>query len=139
MLTDKDSLIVWGYKLAPYLVEVEYGWNKVWGSDTGRNTLNGEYSGTMIGIAPKLKLTFGKLTREEIELISPILNSATQPVKYYDPDLKRINEMNTYTGDWSTLQKTTFSQVARAGKSFSISLIAKKPRQPVAVVPGEFI
>ncbi len=139
MLIDKDSLIVYGYKLAPYLVNIEYGWNKTWGSDTGRNVLNGEYSGTMIGIVVKLKLTFGKLTREEIEFLSPILNSAVQPVKYYDPDLKRIEEINTYTGDWSTRQTTTFSQVARAGESFEISLIAKKPRKPVAVVPGEFI
>lgn len=138
MLIDKDSLIVYGYKLAPYLVEVEYGWNKIWGKDTGRN-MKASMTGSLMGIVPKLKLTFGKLTRQQLEMISPILNSAWQPVKYYDPDLKRMNEMITYTGDWATLQKTTFSQVARANSSFSISLIAKDPRPPVAVVPGEYL
>lgn len=138
MLIDKDALIVYGYKLAPYLVEVEYGWNKIWGKDTGRN-LKASMSGSLMGIVPKLKLTFGKLTRQQLEMISPILNSAWQPVKYYDPDLKRMNEMTTYTGDWATLQKTTFSQVAKANSSFSISLIAKDPRPPVTVVPGEYL
>ena len=138
MLTDKDALIVYGYKLAPFLVDVEYGYNKIWASDTGRN-MKASMSGTLLGIVVKLKLTFGRLTREQIELISPILNSASQPVKYYDPDLKRINEITTYTGDWATLQKTTFSQVAKANESFSISLIATDPREPVEVTPGEFI
>lgn len=138
MLIDKDSLIVWGYKLAPYLVEIEFGWGKAWGSDTGRN-LKASFSGTYFGYVPKIKLTFGNLTQHQIELISPILNSATQPVKYYNPDLKRIHEITTYTGDWTTMQKTTFSQVARAGKSFTVSLIGRDPIKPVAVTPGEFI
>lgn len=138
MLIDKDALIVYGYKLAPYLVDVEYGWNKLWGGDTGRN-MKGSTSGTLLGIVVKLKLTFGKLTQQQLELISPILNSAFQPIKYYDPDLKRMNEITTYTGDWATLQKTTFSQVARANESFSISLIAVDPRPPVPVVPGEYL
>lgn len=138
MLIDKNSLIIWGYKLAPYIVQVKYGQNKVWGSDTGRN-LAFSFSGTYGGIVDKLKITFGRLTKEQIELISPILNSASQPIKFYCPDKKGIYETTTYTGDWETGQRVTFSQVAKAGESFDISLIAKRPRNPEPVVPGEFI
>ena len=87
MLTDKDALIVYGYKLAPFLVDVEYGYNKIWGSDTGRN-MKASMSGTLLGIVVKLKLTFGRLTREQIELISPknwkICRSAQKQLKLWN-------------------------------------------------------
>lgn len=37
MLINKDSLGVNGINMAPYLTEVEYGYNKLWGKDSGRN------------------------------------------------------------------------------------------------------
>lgn len=127
MLIDKDSLKVDGENYAQYLVEVEYGYYKIWGSDAGRN-LAFEQVGTLGGIFPKLRLTFKKLTQKELETIAPKLDAATQMVTYYDPVLKRMYEMETYTGDWSTLNKNTFTNVARANESFQISFIARKKR-----------
>jgi hypothetical protein len=127
MYTDKDSLIIDGINMGQYITEVEYGYNKLWASDSGRN-LAGVQSGTLIGTFPKLKINFIKLTREELELIAPILDKATQNVTYYDPVLKRITTMSTYTGDWATLNRNTFTNVARANESFSISFIARKKR-----------
>lgn len=127
MFIDKDSLIIDGINMGQYITEVEYGFNKLWASDSGRN-LAGTQSGTLIGIFPKLKPNFKKLTREELELIAPILDKATQNVTYYDPVLKRMTTMSTYTGDWATLNRNTFSNVARANESFSISFISRKKR-----------
>ena len=127
MFTDKDSLIIDGINMGQYITEVEYGYNKLWSSDSGRN-LAGSQSGTLVGIFPKLKLNFIKLTQQELELIAPILDKATQNTTYYDPVLKKMTTISTYTGDWATLNKNTFSNVARANEPFQISFIARKKR-----------
>lgn len=127
MFIDKDSLVVDGIKLGEYVTEVKYGFNKIWAEDSGRN-LAGTQSGTLIGIFPKLEVTFKKLTREELERLAPILDKATQNVTYYDPVKKELYTMSTYTGDWSTLNRNSFENVARANEDFSISFIARKKR-----------
>ena len=127
MFVNKDSLIINGVNMGQYITEVEYGYNKLWAKDSGRN-LAGTQSGTLIGIFPKLKVNFIKLTQEELELIAPILDKATQNVTYYDPVKKKAITMSTYTGDWATLNKNSFEDVARANESFSISFIARKKR-----------
>lgn len=127
MFIDNESLIIDGISMGKYITEVEYGYNKLWASDSGRN-LAGTQSGTLIGIFPKLKVNFRKLTKEELELIAPILDKATQLVTYYDPVLKRNYTMSTYTGDWATLNRNTFENVAKANESFSISFISRKKR-----------
>ena len=88
----------------------------------------GTQSGTLIGIFPKLEVSFKKLTREELETIAPILDKASQNVTYYDPVKKGLYTMSTYTGDWATLNRNTFSNVARANETFSISFISRKKR-----------
>lgn len=127
MFIDKNSLIVNGVNFAEYVTEVKYGYNKLWAEDSGRN-LAGTQSGTLIGIFPKLEVSFKKLTREELETIAPILDKSTQNTTYYDPVKKGLYTMSTYTGDWATLNRNTFSNVARANESFSISFIARKKR-----------
>lgn len=128
MFLDKDSLFINGVNLGQYLVEVEYGYNKTWGKDSGRNLL-AEMSGSFLGVVVKLKLTFGKLTQQELELLAPILDSAWQQTTYYDPVKKQNITIDTYTGDWATLNKSTFVNHARANESFSISVIAVRPRR----------
>ena len=132
MFLNKDSFQIKkgndGYlSIGKYLTQIEYGYNKLWANDTGRN-LKGKTTGTLLGIVVKFKLSFGELTQEELELISPILNSAFQTTKYYDPDTKGYLEIETYTGDWATLNKNSFSNLARANESFEISVIATTPR-----------
>lgn len=127
MFINKDSLTIDGINIGQYITEVEYGYNKLWASDSGRN-LAGVQSGTLIGIFPKLKINFIKLTQKELELLAPILDKATQEVSYYDPVLKRMTTMSTYTGDWATLNRNTFTNIARANESFTISFISRKKR-----------
>lgn len=127
MYIDKNSLIINNVNMGQYLLEVEYGYNKLWSSDSGRN-LAGTQTGTLIGIFPKLKLTFRELTKAELEIIAPILDAASQSTTYYDPVKKAATTMITYTGDWATTNKNIFSNVANANESFSISVIAVSRR-----------
>lgn len=127
MFINKDSLTINSVNMGQYLTNVEYGYNKLWSNDSGRN-LSGTQTGTLIGIFPKLKLTFRELTKDELEVIAPILDAPSQSTTYYDPVKKQATTMTTYTGDWATTNKDTFTNVANANESFSISVIAVSRR-----------
>lgn len=93
------------------------------GSDTGRN-LKGKFTGTLVGVFPKIILTFRKLTKEEMNIIAPILDSSTQTLQYYDPKSNANKTISTYTGDWSYENK----RIATKNESFECSFIARERR-----------
>ena len=125
MYIDKDSLIVNNVNLGQYILEAKYSYNKLWSSDSGRN-LAGTQSGTLIGIFPKITVQFRKLTQAELETLAPILDSARQAVKYYDPNKKAMTTMTTYTGDYEVVNKGIVGHVKNEG--FQISFISTKRR-----------
>ena len=112
--------------MGQYLTEAKYAYNKLWSSDSGRN-LAGVQSGTLVGIFPKLILQFRKLTKSELEVVVPILDSATQTVTYYDPNKKTNVTMTTYTGDYEITNKTRIG-TTRKNEGFSCSFIAISKR-----------
>lgn len=128
MLRYNGDLIVNNTNIVPYLTDIKFGYNKIWGKDTGRNTLSGKWSGTIIGIFPKITCTFGSLTQQQIEDLVPILDSEQQTITYYDPKKKALRTMTTYTGDYELSQRCLFSDVAQAGQPFDISFIAEEKR-----------
>lgn len=123
MFLDKDSIIVNSVSLGQYIVSAEYQYNKLWASDSGRN-LAGKQSGTLIGIFPKIIVTFRKLTQEEMELLVPILDSASQSLTYYDPLKKQNITIDTYTGDYNFTNKNIIGQNGHKNEGFNISFIA---------------
>lgn len=125
MYIDKNSLIVNNINLGQYILEAKYSYNKLWNSDSGRN-LAGTQSGTLIGIFPKIIVQFRKLTKIELETIIPILDSARQTVKYYDPNKKAMTTMTTYTGDYEIDNKGIIGHIKN--ESFQISFISVKRR-----------
>ena len=84
-------------------------------------------SGTLLGIFPKIILQFGRLTKTQLEVIAPILDSANQTVTYYDPNKKASVTMTTYTGDWENTNKHIISGNA-TNEGFSCSFIAVRKR-----------
>lgn len=122
MIIDKDSIQVNGVKLAQYLVDAKFGYHKIWSDDTGRN-LAGSMVGTLMGTFPKVTVTFRKLTRAEIELLAPILDSPRQSFTSYDPTLHRAVTRDTYTGDWEYNTHNTFSNIAKPLEQFTIAFI----------------
>lgn len=125
MYIDKNSLIVNNVNLGQYILEAKYSYNKLWSNDSGRN-LAGTQSGTLIGIFPKIIVQFRKLTKIELETIIPILDSARQIVKYYDPNKKAMTTMTTYTGDYEIDNKGIIGHIKNEG--FQISFISVKRR-----------
>lgn len=126
MFLNKNSIIINGVNMGQYLVEAKYQYNKLWGSDSGRN-LAGVQSGTLVGIFPKIILQFRKLTKAELEIIVPILDSASQTVTYYDPNKKANTTMTTYTGDYEITNKTRIG-TTRKNEGFSCSFISVRKR-----------
>ena len=112
--------------LGQYLVEAKYGYNKLWANDSGRN-LAGTMSGTLLGIFPKLVLQFGRLTKSQLEVITPILDASSQSVQYYDPTKKATVTMTTYTGDYEVANKHIINGNA-TNEGFSCSFIAIRKR-----------
>lgn len=124
MFINKDSIMINNVSMGQYILQAKYEMNKLWASDTGRN-LAGKMSGTLIGIYPKIILTFRKLTQAEMNIVAPILDSASQSVTYYDPSKNQNVTMSTYTGDYSYINKN----IAGKNDSFECSFIAKERRQ----------
>lgn len=127
MFIDKNSLKVNNISIGQYITNVEYQYNKLWGSDAGRN-LAGTQSGTFLGVYPKIVVTFRKLTKAELEYLTPILDSPYQTVTYYDP-LKKANiSMSTYTGDYSVANNNIIGQNNHKNEGFQISFISVSRR-----------
>lgn len=126
MFIDKNSLIINGINFGQYIVQAQYSYNKLWSSDTGRN-LAGTNTGTLIGIFPKIILQFRKLTKAELEVIIPVLDSPTQTLTYYDPYKKANTTMTTYTGDYEIVDKKIITANSK-NEGFSCSFIAVSRR-----------
>lgn len=126
MFLNKDSIIINNVSMGQYILEAKYGYNKLWASDSGRN-LAGVQTGTLIGIFPKIILQFRKLTKSELEIVVPILDSANQTVTYYDPNKKQSVTMTTYTGDYEISNKGIITG-NRKNEGFTCSFIAVRKR-----------
>ncbi len=123
MFINQDSIRINNISMGQYLLSAKYEYNKLWGSDTGRN-LKGKFTGTLVGVFPKIILTFRKLTKDEMNIIAPILDSSTQTLQYYDPKSNANKTISTYTGDWSYENK----KIATKNESFECSFIARERR-----------
>lgn len=127
MYIDTNSIIINGISMGQYITQAQYGYHKLFGEDTGRN-LNGDFSGSLTGIFVKLILQFQPLTKSELEIVAPILDSARQTVTYYDPVKKANVTMTTYTGDYEVINKNIISGSSK-NEGFSCSFISVSKRR----------
>ena len=97
---------------------------KLWSSDTGRS-MTGENKGTLIGIFPKITVTLGRMSEEDMSAIINLTNQAGADVKYYDVGSKSLVTASFYFGDVSS-ELERQSTMYHKGTSFSI--IANKKR-----------
>lgn len=127
MFINKNSLKVNNISLGPYITSAEYQYNKLWGSDSGRN-MAGTQSGTFLGVYPKIVVTFRKLSKTEFEYLVPILDSPYQTITYYDPNKKANINMATYTGDYNVVNNNIIGNQDHKNESFQISFISVSRR-----------
>lgn len=124
MLIDKESLIIDDIKMAQYLTKAKFGYHKIWSSKSGRN-MAGVNSGTLVGIFPKITMTFRKLNDEEIGIILSLFNKTENKVTFYNPDLKKkIVNMSCYSND-QEMDQDYLGKI----KGYSSAVIANEPRE----------
>ena len=123
MFIDKDSIYMNDISMGKYLTQVKFGYYKIWSSDSGR-TLSGKMTGTLIGIFPKIIMSFRSLTTEELIYLAPHFDNARQIVKYMDPNKNTQLTMETYTGDWEIVYKNMSK-----GQAFDLSFISVDRRK----------
>lgn len=101
MFTDKNDIYINSINMAPFLTNLKFQYSKVWGDDTGRNSLSAIFSGTFKGVNIKIVLTFKRnLKPNELNILSPVFNAPSQTVKYRHPETNSIREFTSYSGDW---------------------------------------
>ena len=125
MFINKESIRLNNISMGQYLLSAKFEFNKLWGSDTGRN-LAGKMTGTLVGIFPKITLRFRKLTKAEMNIIAPILDSENQTLQYYDPTKDDIETITTYTGDWNYENKKVVD--SKNDSSFECAFISTEKR-----------
>ena len=123
MFLNKDSIYMDGISMGQYLTQAKYGYHKIWSSDSGR-VLSGKQTGTLIGIFPKLTMSFRSLSKEELELLASHFDSARQTIQYDDPNKKEKISMETYSGDWEIVYK-----YIGKGEPFDLAFISTERRK----------
>lgn len=124
MLLNKNGFKIDGVNFAQYLEKITYGRHKIWSSDTGRNNLSGKYTGTLVGTFPKFTLSFGPLTKAQLEYVTPYLEKAQQTITYYSNKAKANKTITTYSGDYEYTNQNTLDNVDE-NEPFEISFIAR--------------
>lgn len=123
MFLDENSIIMDNIKMGQYITQAKFGYHKLWSGDSGR-TLSGKQTGTLIGIFPKITMSFRALTEDELEFLAPHFDNARQSIKYMDPNKKSQTTMETYTGDWEIIYK-----YMKKGQGFNLSFISVDRRR----------
>jgi hypothetical protein len=98
--------------MGQYLSSVKYGYHKLWDEDSGR-AISGKMVATLKGLYPKLTLSFKPLTKSQVEAIAPILDSAYQKTRYYDPNKNDYITIDTYSNDWEVNNKNIIDYAMR--------------------------
>lgn len=100
MYISKDSLIINNINVGKYITEATFGFYDTWSSDTGFNTLSGNFVGTFKGTYPKITIKFAKsLSIDDLKtLTTSIFRTTSQTIIYDDPDGTR-KTITTHKGD----------------------------------------
>lgn len=109
----------------PKLINYDVAYNKLWGSDTGRD-MAGENKGTLVGIFPKLQVEIGSLNKDEMKQFLQKANKAELTISWYDVEIDGIRSAQSYyINDYTISLKNTKTMKYKA---FSFNLIPNKKR-----------
>lgn len=112
----------------PGIIDLIPGPEPLWGDGTGRNTMDGHYSGTFIGYFTTLELKFGIVSDSEFNLIKQLLEHPfLQNIKFtLEKDMGEYKQGDLYTEDFYNGQAIKSSPLACGGywSEFSVVLTA---------------
>ncbi len=123
----KQKLIVNNIQV-PGITEIVPGPEPLWGDGTGRNAMNGHYSGTFVGYFTTLEIKFGKVTDDEFNLIKQLLEHPfIQNVQFaLEKDMGDYKQGDLFTEDFYNGQAIKSNPLACGGywEEFSVVLTA---------------
>lgn len=112
----------------PGIVRLTPGPEPLWGDGTGRNTLDGHYSGTFVGYFDTLEIEFGIVSDEEYNLIKKLLEHPfLEDVQFsLEKDMGDYNQGDLYSEDFYNGQaiKSTLLPCGGFWEGFSVTLTA---------------
>ena len=111
------------------LLSYEVSYNKLWNSDTGRS-LTGAFSGKLVGIFPKLKITIRAQGKDDRAIILKAFNRDFDNVTYYDPWHKSNKTKQFYFGDISTEITKAVTEGKLKYGSMDVELVATTKLSP---------
>ena len=68
------------------------------------------------------------MSKEDLEIISPIIDSQEQTLQYYDPNFKKMVTLQTYTDSYEYLDKNIIQDRIK-NESFEVAFISRKKRE----------
>ena len=112
----------------PGIVKLTPGPEPLWGDGTGRNTLDGHYSGTFIGYFTTLEIEFGIVKDEEFNLIKKLLEHPfLEGVQFsLEKDMGNYKQGQLYTEDFYNGSAIKSSPLPCGGywEGFTVTLTA---------------
>ena len=116
----------------PGIVKLTPGPEPLWGDGTGRNTLDGHYSGTFIGYFTTLEIEFGIVSDQEYNLIKKLLEHPfLEGVQFaLEKDMGEYKQGDLFTEDFYNGAAIKSSPLACGGywEGFTVTLIANVRR-----------
>lgn len=123
----KPKLIVSNTQV-PGITELTPGPEPLWGEETGRNALDGHYSGVFIGYFTTLEIKFGIVSDEEYNLIKKLLEHPfLEGVQFsLEKDMGEYKQGDLFTEDFYNGQAIKSTPLACGGywNGFSVVLTA---------------
>lgn len=123
MIYSGDLIKISGNKI-PAITNYKVGRNKLW-KDADRN-MAGDVRATLIGIFPKIELSIGYTTQEEMAKLCQILDQDYFMVEYFDVRVQGTTTASYYAGDYAT---EILSKSKGLYKPFTVSLVPVSKRR----------
>ena len=95
----------------------------LWGSDAGRNSNSGKYSGTFIGWFDKLEISIGKTTQQELTTIRNAIEHPIIEATFMD-SRTGTNKTEQFYGTTITAERLNSKEYK--GFTFTLTAISKR-------------
>lgn len=123
-----ESRLIVNNTRVPGIVKLTPGPEPLWGAGTGRNSLDGHYSGTFIGYFTTLEIEFGIVTDSEYNLIKKLLEHPfLENVQFsLEKDMEGYKQGDLFTEDFYNGVAIKSSPLACGGywEGFTVTLTA---------------
>lgn len=94
----KGKLVKINGAVIPYIKEYKIGRSKLW-KNAERN-MSGDVRATLIGVFPKITMTVGTMTQEEMCQLVQLLDLDYFEVEWFDVRIQTTVKTNYYAGDY---------------------------------------